>query len=207
MPDDKKIKLYKNPERGIKEKITPYVPQYKIEGITPEMKNFSSLGQAVPPPNPRLRQPMQPYVATSSPIRGVSNVMPNVGNNIEQTWSTVDSDVVDSSGELIVDDTNMFIDNNEFVTNKALGLPSSGNPSSDAPESGELYPALVDLKEGDLILLISGTPICSGSLDDIKDQTKDLVFGDHKLCNGEPVPLEDIVILKKVSIKVGLFLE
>jgi hypothetical protein len=50
-------------------------------------------------------------------------------------------------------------------------------------------------------------PLCSGPKEEIEDQARALVFGEHEMCDGNPVPVDDIVILKRVKVKVGLFLE
>ena len=66
---------------------------------------------------------------------------------------------------------------------------------------------LQDLEEGSYLLLANGIAVCSGPLEDIQEQASALVFGEHDLCAGNPIPVEDIVILKRAVIKFGLFLD
>jgi len=34
-----------------------------------------------------------------------------------------------------------------------------------------------------------------------------LVFGEHEMCGGSPIPVEDLLIVKRVKVKVGLFFD
>jgi hypothetical protein len=65
----------------------------------------------------------------------------------------------------------------------------------------------MQLQEDDYLLLVDGTAICSGPMDEVQEQARGLVFGEHPLCDGEPIPVDDIVVIKRVKLKVGLFLE
>jgi hypothetical protein len=103
---DSKVKLYKNPARSKPEPRKVYTPQYQVMGVEPE--EFKS---AVAPANhiivarspqtadnPRTRTPgmRQPYAETvTSPIGRGRGPVPNVGNNMEHTWSSVDVEIVD----------------------------------------------------------------------------------------------------------------
>lgn len=219
-----KVKVYKNPDRSKGAPFKPYVPQYQLMGIEPE--EFKS---AVVPPNypqakpsevnPRTRPQFsvrQDYATpTPSPIGRGFGPIPNVGNNIEHTWSGVDKEIVDDL-QSDIDPNHPMIDNNEYVSEEALGQPTAATQSlqsfmaestvrSNDPD--DLIPILQDLEEGSYLLLANGVAVCSGPLEDIQEQASALVFGEHDLCAGNPIPVEDIVILKRAVIKFGLFLE
>lgn len=228
-----KVKFYKNPARKtVSSGLKPYVPQYQLMGIEPEEHNSPTsasykIAQAVNPQslpldNPRARRPLirQPYAeAVPSPIGRGKGPIPNVGNNLEQTWSSVDGEIID---DLDVPAEEM-IDNNDFVTDAALGEVSIIEKDSSETESpktflteNELQNALKEeflneivkqLPEGDYLLLLNDNPVCSGSLEDVQEEARGLVFGEHPLCHGQSVPFEDIVVIKRVQLKVGLFLE
>ena len=55
--------------------------------------------QPLPKDNPRAKRPLirpQPYAeAVPSPVGRGRGLLPNVGNNLEQTWSGVDGEIVD----------------------------------------------------------------------------------------------------------------
>lgn len=257
---DGKIKLIRNPDRDKPTNFKPYVPQYQVEGIEPEQYQGAVVpsGSQVARPsadNPRLKKPAlrQPYTAaTTSPIGRGRGPVPNVGNNMEHTWSSVDGDIVDDltgeapqpERELVSVSTGpnapfgvmyadqVMIDNNDFVTEQALGY-QSGFTAEDIQgptkqgtvlfESGysepeetvktttteveDLLPIVASLADDSFLLIVSGVPLCSGPKEEIEDQARALVFGEHEMCDGNPTPIDDIIILKRVKVKVGLFLE
>ena len=147
------VKIYKNPARKNVSDYKPYVPQYQVEGKDPQKHN-----SAVVPSNSKLARPSavnprekrapfrQPYaVASPSPVgRGP---VPNVGNNMEHTWSSVDGELVDDlSGEMVNSDQHM-IDNNDFVSDEAMGY-QNGITAADIPS--HFTPQKVQIEEEDL---------------------------------------------------------
>lgn len=209
------IKLHKNPNRKLTVEHKPYVPQYQILGVEPGEFRSATVPSNTPiskgnSDNPRAKKIglRQPYaVAVDSPIKG-TDTLPNVGNNVEQTWSSVDSEIVDDLQDI---DVNQAIDNNEYVTDTALG---NGGPIKIAKvsdkiklnDSDDLLSIVHDLEENSYLLIVSGVAMCSGPVLEIEEQARALVFGEHEYCDGSPIPVEDIVILKRVPIKMGLFL-
>lgn len=253
-----KVKVYKNPERNRPANLKPYVPQYQLMGVEPE-EYHSPLApgyaskfarpQPLPKDNPRAPKPAvrrQPYAKpTPSPIGRGRGLLPNVGNNVEQTWSGVDGEIIDDLTEPL-DPNQEMVDNNDFMTDEALGLPPSDEPmlveeETESPsyeveieeeeseedekkdpaeknflDGNELQNALKDeylsavvknLEEDEYLLVVDGSAICSGPMEDIQEQARALVFGEHPLCGGNPMPIDDIIVLKRAKVKVGLFLE
>jgi hypothetical protein len=237
-----KVKLYKNPERNRPTNLKPYIPQYQLRGVEPEEYNSplsasyrieaATKPQPLPKTNPRAPRPMmrQPYAeAVPSPVGRGKGPLPNVGNNMEQTWSSVDGEIIDDLSEDIDIDQEM-LDNNDFVSDAALGISSESdseeplevedapvqppaktflteNELQDALHEEYLSAVLKNLNEGEFVLLVDGKAICSGDLDAVQEQTRALVFGEHPLCGGDPMPIEDITVLRRVKFKIGLFLE
>ena len=224
-----KIKLYKNPQRNDTMAHKPYVPQYQVLGVEPE--EFKS--HQVPDgtqmakgsqDNPRTKKisMRQPYAEPANTAIGIGRgPMPNVGNNLDHTWSGVDH-IIDDLEE--IDLQSQMIDNNDYVTDSALGLksnqfnqasqPSLINQSIDKKIKSKVLQVEEDvsvtlqkLPEQSYLLLVNDVVICSGPASKVEGEARDLVFGDHPLCDGEPIPVENLVIVKKVSIKVGVFIE
>jgi hypothetical protein len=266
---DGKVKIYKNPGRNMNADYKPYVPQYQVEGVEPKYHGAVAPGNftvarpaALPLDNPRAKRSAirQPYAdVTESPIGRGRGPVPNVGNNMEHTWSSVDGDIVDdlSNDESVefVDPNHPMVDNNDLMTPQALGgvelveqihtppnsavfgFHQNGINASDIPspfvpqsvqfetveeeideqsagprrdpidDSSSLLSIVADLADESFLLLIDGTPLCSGPKEEIEEQARALVFGEHELCDGNPIPIDDIIILKRVKVKVGLFLE
>lgn len=246
MSTDNKIKVYKNPARKHPEVRNQYVPQYQLMGVEPEEhKGFKAqpgmpvaVSKTPQQENPRGPRPAmrQPYAeAVTSPVGRGRGPLPNVGNNMEQTWSSVDGDIIDDLG---IDVDQPLVDNNDFVSAAALGLPEetvteeAGPTEEDvhsfyeqfesheeAPKTfltkNELQQALTQeylssvikqLEEDDYLLLVDGQAICSGPEEYVQEQTRALIFGEHELYDGNPVSVDDIVVIKRAKIKVGVFL-
>jgi hypothetical protein len=221
MASRKKVKLFKNPLRN-EDNDNPkqYVPQYKILGLNPEQ----SANSVLPPntlvttssnidlDNPRTRKPsirQQYALPAESPVgRGQ---LPNVGNNLEQVWSSLDNEIIDDMSENI-DPAHPMIDNNEVVTWQDITQQEPTKPfmtEKDLRNVMDLTNALSilkDIKDNEYVLIVKGEIICSGSEKEVEEQTKQFIFGEHELCQGSPVSIDDIVVLKKIKIKMGVFL-
>lgn len=210
-----KVKIYKNPNRNDAPTYKSYVPQYQVLGVEPtEYKSHQvPAGTTVAQnsnDNPRVKNAgMRQNIDSENKKLSI----PNVGNNIEQIWSGVDNQIVDDLEE--VDLNQPMIDNNDYVTDSALGLPSSQTSSQPSLEQkdkdikygDELVNVVQDLSEGQYLLLVNGVPVCHGDLVNVQEQATDLIFGDHPLCDGNPTPVDSLMILKKCKVKLGLFLE
>lgn len=229
MSTDKKIKIYKNPARNAPEQaVKQYVPQYQIMGVDPsEYKSPVSPGtqlkQAAPSTdNPRAPRAAvrQPYAETvTSPIGRGKGALPNVGNNMEQTWSGVDSDIIDDISDLDINAP--MVDNNEFVSATAFGLPEGMDlevpqapPKSfltkeeldSAIMSDSLVEIIKGLDEDEYLLMVHSDVVCSGDLSAVQEQTRLIIFGEHEAYSNA-VSIDDIVVIKRTKIKMGVFLE
>jgi hypothetical protein len=234
---DGKVKLIKNPDRSKPASYKPYVPQYQVHGKEPQEYQGGAVVPGtkiarptqLPSDNPRARRvPVrQPYAEPiASPIgRGP---VPNVGNNMEHTWSSVDGDLVDDLTGEEIDPNQQMIDNNDYVSETAFGFRNGPTAADIHPDyqvfppkaieqeiqanhipadPEDLLPVLADLEADAYLLIVAGVPVCSGPKEEIEDQAMALVSGEHEMCDGNPVPIDDIIILKRVKVKVGLFLE
>jgi len=240
----KNVKVHPHPERNEKVTYKPYVPQYQVEGVEPQEYHGAVVPGGVKVARPSATNPRegkrptlrQPYaVAGTSPVgRGP---VPNVGNNMEHTWPSVDGEIVDDLSGEVIDPNQEMIDNNEFVTDQALGYqsgftaadiqtdPQVGRVQVEEPESlagveiitqvahsqndqtGDLMSIVCDLEGDSYLLIVTGVPVCSGPKEEIEEQAFALHSGEHEMCDGNPVPIDDIIILKRVKVRVGLFLE
>ena len=233
---DNKVKTYTSRDRGSPEQVKAYIPQHQVWGKEPKEYKSAMVPEntkvATPKPsddNPRVRKVAvrQPYAeAVASPVGRGRGPIPNVGNNIEHTWASVDGDIVDDlSDDLPVDPNHPMVDNNDYVTPLSIGMGTSEElPMLDevssppakqfvVPQStittseDDLFPVVNDLEEGAYLLIVSGVSVCSGPMEEIQEQARALVFGEHEMCEGNPIPDGDIIIIKRVPIKIGLFLE
>lgn len=226
-----KVKIYKNPARDKVEVHSPYVPQYQLMGVEPlehkssiksNMPDSSvSLGPKEIPKDQKSYIRKLPYAEVASlPIGNGLGLIPNVGNSIEHTWAGVDDEIVDDIYEKL-DSNHPMVDNNDFVSVKALGLVEDSNYEKktlskpfltenilkNALEEDNLSSIINKLEEDEYCLLVKGEVIVSGPFTHIEDQTRLLVFGEHELYNGNPVSIDDLMVIKRVKIKIGVFLE
>src|SRR5208282_1012301 len=180
-------------------------PNYISEGIEPAQLQVSKLGgnaiavarpKPLPLDNPRAKRPIirQPY-ATSAPSPVGRGSLPNVGNNVEQSWSSVDEQIVDDLSEPI-DPNRPMIDNNEIMTEQSMGYQSgfdattlqqspvmSGTvvidrvaQSPQKDNTGDnLFLVVSDLQADSFLLIVQGVPICSGPLLEIEEQVETMV--------------------------------
>ncbi|HWZ21403.1 MAG TPA: hypothetical protein VNW06_02045 [Cytophagaceae bacterium] len=208
-------KLIKNPLRGQSEIAKPYVPQYKLRGLTPAQIAGSSIPEThkkmfltkhapvVSYDNPRVRPP--PAIRANVPYAEAVNlpldkgqILPNVGNNVENTWASVDESVIDDLGiNSNIDPNHPMIDNNDDDLNNFSSIPDEIQappmPQMMVPEDEQ------EVTVQDEYMLIVGGEISTGTLSSIQDEVRSLVI-DHD------VPMDDIVVFKKMKIKMGIFI-
>jgi hypothetical protein len=194
MTNEKPV-LYTNPARKNinEENISHCRPQYQSLGIEPVKSSSGVIPGAVlgtrdnssddDLDNPRLRK---------LSIRQENNSVPNIGNNMEHVWSGVDA-IIDDISDASIDINEPMIDNNYMDAEYNVQTNKTNDLSS--------------LNDNDYVLIVNETIISIGSFEEIQANVGDLVFGEHKLCGGESIPIENILVLKKVNIKVGVFLE
>ena len=202
---------FKNPSREAKAPAPEkFVPQHKvlekkpfdmvIPDLSPEQEipalAFKKTGRNVPSFSPNN----VPY-AVPTLVAPTSYGALNVGNNMDHSLYT-SYDMVDELGNT-ADLNGNFQDNNDFVNfpedqlNMTSGLPSL------KPE--ETMASSVAVSE--YVIVMDGVMLKKGTLEEIEAVVKSLVFGDHPLTNGKQISSEDIVVFKRVSIKVGVFVD
>lgn len=219
-----KVKLYKNSARNKSEKYNKYIPQYQKKDIEPTLINSAIVPESLigisPKPsaeNPRLpRLPIRQSYAKEeeSPIGRGKSAVPNVGNNFEHTWSALDG-VID---DLTDYDTNRTLeDNNDFINESIYNLPSSDQLGEDVPQlddienidiftsddvAHDLVKVVKDMSDSEYLLLVDNLIIHRGPHDIIQKLASDMLLGE----NGDSVPLDKILIIKKIPIKIGVFI-
>jgi hypothetical protein len=194
----------------------PYVPQYIEHNLKP-----------LPMPSRRVpaeqTTPTVPFLAFNKKREAQSAVSPsvnvpyaevganrppasrvlNVGNNIENGWTTVENLSAPSTFSITerqepVNPHQPMIDNNDFIdfTQEIAPVQPSRPPlkiEQSKPVSTPGLPAV-----GEYILVIRGELVASGTADAIEDQV--LSFID------ETTDTDDIVVMKRIGIKIGAFI-
>jgi len=158
------------------DKKEKYVPNYVRENIKP-VPFESRTGISKPHYSKNM-----PYI--EAPLSAVRDCIPNVGNNVEQSWVGLDSH--------IIDDMNLDSGFNEVSESELIEFLEDDYVKSESI--------------GDYVLIYKGSIISSGTLDYVQNEVKQMIFGTHDLCDGVNIDTEDLIVLKKVQIKVGVFL-
>ena len=212
-----KVKLYKNPERNEITAHQPYVPQYQLLGVEPEEWKSNPVPEKTPvlqdsQDNPRIKNiGLRQDINKNSGVPSKNFSLPNVGNNRDYTWSGVDGEIVNDLEGVNINSS--MIDNNDYISEQALGFSSQEDKSSSkrinisSEEDSNIFDAVKKIKDKDYLLLINGVVVCSGPLDEVEEQVKKMAFGEHEICNGEPIPVNELIVLKKIPIKIGVFLD
>ena len=227
-----KVKVYKNPARSKNNEGVvrqPYVPQYQVLGLDPKEHESRTLPANVlitrgssSDDNPRIRRPSVrlPYAEVADTFLSIGNdPIPNVGNNIEQTWSAIDGEIIDDiSGEVVPAPISELIDNNDYVSMGEIQDNEKVVSDDNRPfitkdvevieaVEGDVDDSLLNVPDDQYILILKGKIVHIGSKKEVENLVSAMVFGELPAPNNESVPVEDIIVLKKIKIKVGLFLE
>ena len=209
-----KIKLYKNSARKREEAYSPYVPQWQQMGVEPSSQPQNTvISRSGKLHQTNYKPVMQPYANENTPAVGRNKPIPNVGNNIEQAWSSIDNrEVFDDLNYSQLSDNENLVDNNDYVTEQALGIENMRQPqvigaAARNSDDDDINTIIQSLSGDSYLLIVDDIPFCSGTKEDVESQASLLVFGEHEYCDGQPIEVERICILKKINLKVGLFID
>jgi hypothetical protein len=206
-------KIFPNPNRKRQVIHTPYQPEYRRWGVepiqAPNSNPFNIKGKALVIDSNKNTSKWTPKAVArdnvpyaSPPTNYVSNVpVPNVGNNVENIWSSIDNTVVDDIG---LEENTQMVDNNDFYPEYAMGGSVEAvmtEPTMPQSQDG------INLQTNEYLIAIDGQIISTGSLEAVQDEIRQLVFGEHPLSIEAAVDVNDIIVLKRVNIKMGVFLD
>jgi len=121
-------------------------------------------------------------------------------------YATVDDVSFDVDGQAMPLQDGHVIDNNEFVN---FDMPHSNSaPLSQKEDMQEKeVDAAASPAVGDYILMVFGKLLMSGQLMHVEARVKSIIYGEDSSFDGKNVNINDIVVLKRVGIKVGVFVE
>lgn len=185
------VKIYKNKSRNFKDEYKAPVPQYQELGVTPTEYKSS----IIPPHSPVIK-PQEPINRNREPSIRLNTA------EVKQSWASLDGNIIDDN--FARNQSQQLIDNNDFYTEEAFDSLEEGENHNTAQN---LFSAVNELDDDSYLLLVHNEPICSGPISEIENEVRSLIFGEHSLCNGEPISEESIIVLKKIKIKVGVFLQ
>lgn len=124
------------------------------------------------------------------------NVEPIPMSRTTEEFSSVDGTLIDANDEEYTVPDSHIIDNNDVVD---FGLPEKRAETSAAP--------VTQPKIGDYVLMVFGKLILTGPLDQIQNRVKQLIYGEDSTFANVHVSSNDIIVLKRIGIKIGVFIE
>ena len=125
-----------------------------------------------------------------------------------QDFVSVNGAIFDSNGNEVKVEEGHIIDNNDYVfpPHKAPNRPAQQVQEDQNVESKEERQVQGTPKVGDYILMVLGRIIDTGSLDIIEEAARAILYGENEMFEKE-IKVDDIVVLKRVGINVGIFID
>lgn len=116
--------------------------------------------------------------------------------SMDTTIPSYDQSTVDEYPQ--VNDSHI-IDNNDFV--------GFANPIDMIKPVRALKPKVENDTPaiGDYILMVAGKTVEFGSVDKVEDRLKSIMYGEDASFSEQEVSVDDIVVLKRLPIKIGVF--
>jgi hypothetical protein len=226
-----KTRYFKNLERGKPPVREKYVPQYQLLDREPNPVDFGAEQNTVSRPtpgnkvevvsrtpfasltNPRLRPPTPmpvPY-AEEGPSQIGNAPLPNVGNNVENSYTSLDDMTFDEEGNLVEPDIHPMLDNNQDDPINYADIPFQV-PAPQQATLLEVQEPIADISTpqvdlGDGMLVVKGEIVSVASLALLEEEVRALILGEHPLSKDNNITFDDIVVFKRINIKAGIFLE
>lgn len=135
---------------------------------------------------------------------------PNTEISPETYLSVDDFGGLDENGNEIPFENGHIIDNNDYVNLGYASMPlkqakqPAPTPAPAAPKPAENASSP---NVGDYILMVFGKLVASGTIDKIESKVKSIMYGDDPEFTGLEISMDDIIVLKRVAIKVGIFID
>ena len=116
--------------------------------------------------------------------------------------TSVDNVNLDLSEENVSRSSGQIIDNNDYVD-----FPVSNNFTPPRHQPEQRSESSTSPNVGDYILMVFGKIITVGSISKVEAKVKEIMYGEDKNYTGMQINTDDIVVLKRMQIKVGIFVE
>jgi len=119
----------------------------------------------------------------------------------------------DSTASQDIDTSSMrntgYIDNNDDVF--AIYRQPSMGKRAQAPSPVQQKPQAKTMQSnspsvGDYILMVNGRLILSGEFGSVEKRVKSILYKEDQEYKDEDITIDDIVVLKRVEIKIGVFI-
>jgi hypothetical protein len=199
--------IIKNPQRSIPKIHEPYEPEYVRRGIKVQEAPSNAPGVL----GSTKKRDTDNSIVDRTPGEPIKTVSSSI--YVDQ-WGRVIPAAVNTEAIFSIDQTSDengaaipleggLIDNNDYVD---LGYFS--NPTKKPEENkAQTKESSSSPNVGDYILMVLGKLITTGSPEKIESKVKEIMYGEDKDFAGLEISIDDIIVLKRMAIKVGIFIE
>ena len=145
--------------------------------------------------NPHRKEYTPPMTYVPEYVRlGIDPIAHNFGqHDVASVDDTAEDDAVGDEISVPSSLNSHILDNNEFVS---FGFQQTKKPAKkENPDVGEF------------IVMVKGKILGHGNHEYVLAQAKSALYGEHPSFMHTESPMEDIIILKRVGLKIGVFLD
>jgi hypothetical protein len=184
----------------------PYVPQYKEMNLQPMRYPARQVPPAEPAPNffgfNKKREAQSSIPPTNVPYAEIghkphSTQALNVGNNIENGWTTAKNltpNAFETVEQSVPFNPNQpMIDNNDYHIDFNTPIPSRPPLKVESPPVKSGVPNI-----GEYVLVLNDEVVFMGTTEAVEEQLLSLAFD-------QDFKMEDLVVMKRVGVKLGAF--
>lgn len=102
----------------------------------------------------------------------------------------------------IVDDLN---DNSSEVNLLGMNIPNVGNNEEQLWAKNIINENISNLDN--YVIIINNEIFFVGTLNDVEKEIRSIFYGEHPICKSDNITIDDVIVLKKMKIKIGVFVE
>lgn len=169
----------RNPNRSDTRETIHYEPEWKRLGVVPVKKEDR----------------VAPFVKSSKKIEE------------KKDYSTINGILYDENNNKIIPEQGHMIDNNDYVFPPSPSEINNidnkiNNTEKTSDSTSDRLP-----KIGEYILMVSGKVIHTGSLEVAEKIVSSILYGENEQYTDQNIDIDDIVVLKRVKINVGIFID
>jgi hypothetical protein len=129
-------------------------------------------------------------------------------NDEKRDFSSLNGAIFDEEGKEIKVEQGHIIDNNDYVFPPSMTNSHQAQPKTQQEDpKNEQETVQGQPKVGEYILLVLGKIIHTGSIDQIESVARAILYGENEQFIDQEVKVDDIVILKRIGINVGIFID
>lgn len=97
-------------------------------------------------------------------------------------------------------------DYNNNTSTLGMNAPNVGNNEDQLWTNIESNNKKI-VKDDNYVIILRDKIFFVGNLNAVEKEVKSIFYGEHHLCKDEGITIDDVIVLKKMKIKIGIFVE